>query len=113
MDDLNDINWSTIFKWFVAAVIVGLLCVAWFGIIGPAWNKVDNTNFNTSPTHLQAVAGKFSDDCRQISETKDRQSQLAIENDIWQMAQGVNLQDVQMSDYTKTCVDKALQDMNK
>jgi len=97
----------------IGGLAIGLMIAVWAFILGPIFNQTDYNNFNSSPTHLNAVAGRFSDDCQQIAEATNATEKKAIENDIYQTASTVNLNDVSMPDYVRTCVNQAIQDVTK
>jgi hypothetical protein len=98
--------------WIFLSGCALLLCIlGWVYVFGPLFNHVDYNNYNTSPQHLQAIAGKFSDDCQQIAESQnDPGAVKAIEQDIYQTAKGVDLNAVEMPSGVRSCVTKAMND---
>lgn len=111
----EDITFNDVVKWcvigFLILCLVTALILAWVNIFGPMFNQADYNNFNTSPTHLNAVAQKFSDDCVQLAQAKDSTTRKAIENDIYSVASTVVLNNVQMPDTTRSCVNSAIYDV--
>lgn len=111
MDD--DFNWAkAALGVFIAGLVLGAIVLAWVTILGPQFNRADYNNWNSSPQHIQAVSQKFTDDCTVLAQTKDAQSRKAIENDIVSTASTVDLKEVQMPDWTRACVNRAIQDIN-
>jgi len=108
-DDIDLSKWAV--RIFIGGLVIGVIIVSWIYLLGPLFNQTDYNNFNSSPQHLQAVAQKFSDDCQQLATTTDPTSRKAIENDIYQVASTVDLSKVDMPDVTRTCVNKAIQDV--
>lgn len=107
--------WTVFCAWagrvFVVLLIVGVLILALTGVLGTLANQIQNQLFNTSQQHTGAVAQKFSDDCLQLAQVGDPVSRKAIENDIYQVASTVNLNEVHMPDTTRQCVNHAIQDV--
>lgn len=97
---------------FIAGLIIGGIILSWYAILGPAFNRADYNNFNTSPQHVQAVSQRFADDCQQLAETSDSVAKKAIEQDIYQLASTVDLSTIQMSDGVRTCVNRAISDVS-
>lgn len=104
-------------KYWLVTFFVGcaflLLLLAWITIFAPLFNQADYNNFNSSQQHLQAIAGKFADDCQQIAEShNDPIAIKAIEQDIYQTAKGVDLDSVDMPSGVRSCVNKAMNDVS-
>lgn len=97
------------FAAIVSVVIVIILAMT--GVFGPLFNHVENVNFNSSQQHQGAIVDRFVDDCKQIAQAKSQQEKLALENDINEHAGTVDLDQLSMSDYTRTCVKNAIQDV--
>lgn len=97
---------------FIAGLVIGAILLGWFTILGPAFNRADYNNFNTSPQHVQAIAQKFADDCQQLAETSDPVAKKAIEQDIYSIASTVDLQSIQMPDGVRACVNRAMNDVS-
>jgi hypothetical protein len=95
----------------IALFLISGAVLSWMFYFGPLFNGVDYNNFNTSPTHMNAVAQKFSDDCLQLASTKDPIAKKAIEQDIYTQAQTVDLSKIVMPDTTRSCVTQAIQDV--
>lgn len=97
---------------FISGLAIGIMILGWVYILGPLFNQVDNTNFQTSPEHVQAVAGRLTDDCVQIAQTTDKTAIKAIEGDIvYQSHQApMNLVQQNLSTQTLTCVNQAIHD---
>lgn len=101
------------FAWvFVIGCLIGLCVLGWAFWLGPLFNQVDYNNFNTSPTHMNAVAQKMSDDCLQLATTSDPVAKRAIEQDINLQASTVDLSKLSMPDSTRSCVTTAINDVN-
>lgn len=98
---------------FVFGLLIGLCILGWMYWLGPLFNQTDYNNFNTSPTHINAVAQKFSDDCLQLASTTDPTTRKAIEQDINYEAATVNLTTMTMPQSVRTCVNKAINDVNQ
>lgn len=94
----------------LGGLAVGVMILLWITVLGPAFNQADYHNFNTSPQHLNAVTQKFADDCQQLAESHDATTRKAIEQDIYQVASTVDLNQIQMPDGTRACVKKAITD---
>jgi hypothetical protein len=110
MDD--DIDIGKILWWvFWIGLALGLIIFVWVTLLGPLFNQADYNNFNTSPTHINAVAQKFSDDCLQLASTTDPQSRKAIENDIYSEAATVDMSKIVLTDNIRTCVNRAIRDV--
>ncbi len=109
MEDISIIP-RAIVAVFVGGLIIGGIVLAWIFILGPAFNQASYQQFNNSPQHLNAVAQKFSDDCLQLAEAKDATSRKAIEQDIYLNASTVNVNQVDMPDTTRQCVERAIFD---
>ena|SRR5258707_13940344 len=109
MEDISIIP-RAIVAVFVGGLIIGGIVLAWIFILGPAFNQANYQQFNNSPQHLNAVAGKFSDDCQQLAEAKTSVAKKAIEQDIYLNASTVDLNEVQMPDVTRSCVNQAIYD---
>lgn len=97
---------------FVIGILIGVILLGWELILGPAFNKADYNNFNTSPQHLNAIAQKFADDCQQIAMATTPLEVKAIENDIYSLASTVDLSTIRMPASVRTCVNKAIDDVN-
>lgn len=97
---------------FIAGLIIGGIILGWITILGPAFNRADYNNFNTSPQHLQAISQRFADDCQQIAETSDPVAKKTIEQDIYQLASTVDLSHVQMPDGVRSCVTRSINDVS-
>lgn len=110
MEEIDDVArvWIAL---FIGGLLIGALILGWVYILGPAFNQASYNNFNNSPQHLNAVAQKFSDDCLQLASTTDNTSRKAIEQDIYQVASTVDVNQVQMPDTTRACVTRAIQDV--
>jgi len=115
MEDENPVfAFGKLWLWLmIGGLAIGLLIAIWMFVLGPIFNQATYSNFNTSPEHLNAVAGRFSDDCQQLAETSDPTARKAIENDIYQTASTVNLSQVDMPDYVRSCVNQAIHDVTK
>lgn len=111
-DDIDDIDFMAwVPRILIGGLVIGSIILSWVYILGPLFNQADYNIFNTSPQHVGAVAQKFSDDCRQLAETSDPVARKAIEQDIYQVASTIDLAQVQMPDTTRSCVNKAIQDV--
>src|SRR5258707_1029913 len=112
----ENIRTSDVGKWilyiFLGGLLIGFIILGWVKILGPMFNAADYNNYNNSPQHLNAVSQKFADDCQQLVETSDPVAKKAIENDIYQVASTVDLNEVQMPDTVRACVNHALQDVS-
>lgn len=107
--------WDTPKQWllaFFAGCAVLLLILGWFTIFGPLFNRAAYNSYNNSSQHVNAVAQRFADDCEQIAETSDPVAKKAIEQDIYEEASTVDVQQMQMPDGVRVCVDKALSDVS-
>jgi hypothetical protein len=115
MQSEEGITFEDVMRWamiiLVIGLIVGAIFLVWVEILGPAFNQANYQNFNSSPQHLQAVAGQFSRDCLQLDETQDVTSRKAIEQDIYQASSTVALDRIQISSTTRTCVNTAIADI--
>jgi hypothetical protein len=111
---LEDIDESTriIIVLFIAGLMIGLCILGWMYWLGPMFNEVNYNNFNSSPTHMNAVSQKFSDDCLQIASTTDPTAKKALEQDINYEAATVDLSKINMPDSVRTCVNTAINDVN-
>ncbi len=98
---------------FVAGLMIGLCVLGWMFWLGPMFNEVNYNNFNSSPTHMNAVAQKFSDDCLQIANTTDTTAKKALEQDINYEAATVDLSKIVMPDSVRSCVNAAINDVNR
>ena len=108
-----DLEEGKTWVWIFLSGCALMLCIFWWVyVFGPLFNRADYNNFNSSQQHLQAVAGRFSDDCQQIAESRsDVVTVRAIEQDIYQNAKGVDLNAVDMPDGVRSCVNKAMSDV--
>lgn len=97
---------------FIGGLLIAGLFLGWELLLGPAFNRADYNNFNTSPQHANAVAQKFADDCQQIAMATTPLEVKAIENDIYSLASTVDLNTIQMPTSVRTCVNKAINDVN-
>lgn len=95
---------------FVIGLAIGVIVLGWVYLLGPLFNQADYQQFNTSSQHLQAVAQRFSDDCQQLATTTEPVAKKAIEQDIYQNAATIDLNQVQMPDTTRSCVNSAVYD---
>ena len=93
---------------FIIGLLIGGCILGWVYILGPLFNQADYNNFNTSQQHLNAVAQKFSDDCRQLAETTDPVAKKGIENDIYSNASTVDLNKIVLPPDVRTCVSMAI-----
>lgn len=93
---------------FVAGICIGAIVLGWMYLLGPLFNQASYQQFNNSPQHLQAVAQRFSDDCLQLAQTTDPVAKKAIQQDIYQNAASIDVNQVQMPDATRSCVQDAL-----
>lgn len=115
MDDDFDFNWDDFGKWalriFIAGLVIGVILLGWFKILGPAFNQADYNNFNDSPQHINAIAQRFGNDCLQLAETADTTSRKAIEQDIYQASETVDVNSMDMPSGTRSCVNQAIKDV--
>lgn len=102
-EDLGDVL-RAYSVWIVVAFLFLLGILAMTGVFGPLFNQIDNANFNSSPQHLQAVENYVSRDCVQIAQTKDPVEKKALENDIYNNTNTVNLNQLALPDDVRSCV---------
>lgn len=110
----DEFNLLKFFGWvFVVGCLAGLCVLGWAYWLGPLANQVDYNNFNSSPTHMNAVSQKFSDDCLQLASTTDTTAKKAIEQDINYEAATVDLSKLDMPSSVRSCVANAMNDVNQ
>lgn len=109
LEALKDLpkQWVIGFAWFAAIL---LLILGLFTLFAPLFNRADYNAFNNSPQHVNAVALRFADDCRQLAETpvQDTVARNGIEQDIYQNAATVDINAMQMPNGVRSCVNAAI-----
>lgn len=113
MGNDEDFDWEDFGKWAIRLLIIGLvigaIVLAWVMLLGPAFNQASYNNFNNSPQHINAIAQRFGNDCLQLAETSDPVTIKAIDQDIYQASETVDVNSMDMPSGTRACVNRAIQ----
>lgn len=107
-EDMHMLNWL-----FWIGLGIGAIVLLWIFLLGPLYNQVFYQQYQTDPTHVNAVVMKIQDDCNMQLPGTTGSTRLAIERDIVDQAGSINLNqpNTDLTSDDRTCIDNAKQDI--
>ena len=111
-DELDELGHALIILLLVG-LGVGSIVLAWIFILGPAFNNAEYQQYQTSPTHINAVVSHIQNDCNQQLPGTTGPVKLAIERDIVNQAGSIDLAQPHtgLTSDDLTCIATAKQDI--
>lgn len=96
----------------IVMFVVGAAALAWVTVFNPMFQEQRRQQFQESQTHQDAVVQEFADNCNELATATDPTVRRAITAVIAQRAAVEKVDELQMNDVVRTCVNNAIKEYN-